>query len=106
MATLYTERDIVKALRSLRIEAIDGKVDGHEAAKILTWRAKEEQGIDYEYNSVAIRQHVRQGHFPEGSVDATEGRHNLYKVEAVFRLPIAPKRGQGRKRTISQTIDS
>jgi hypothetical protein len=103
MATLYTERDIAKALRSLRIEAIDGKVDGHEAAKILSWRAKEEQQMDYTYDLVAIRQHVRQGHFPEGSIDATEGRHNLYKVESVFRLPIAPKRGQGRRRSILQS---
>lgn len=106
MATLYTAKDIAKVLRELRIDPIDGKVDGHEAAKILTWRARDEQGIDYTYDSVAIRQHVRQKHFPEGTVDTTEGRHNLYKVDAVFKLPIAPRRGQGRKKSIAQTIKS
>jgi hypothetical protein len=90
---LYTERDIQKVLKELRIAPVDGKVDGNEAAKILMWRARDEFGVERAYNSNAVRQQVRSGHFPEGTVDETSGRKNLYKVEAVFVLPISPNRG-------------
>lgn len=97
MARLYTERDIARVLRELRIAPENGKVDGNEAAQILSWRAKTEYGVDYRYDGTAIRQHVRQGHFAEGTVDTTNLRRNLYSVEAVFKLPIAPRRGAARK---------
>ncbi len=98
MATLYTEKDMAKILRELRIAPEEGKVDGNEAAKILTWRAKQEYHVEYQYDNTTVRQHVRRGHFPEGTIDTTNPRRNLYKVETVFRLPLAPRRGASRRK--------
>jgi len=100
MAILYTEKEIAKVLKDLRIAPEDGKVDGNEAARILTWRAKVEQGIDFEYKSSALRQHVRQGHFKEGAIDP-KSRGSRYPVEQVFTLPLAPKRIANRKEGIT-----
>jgi hypothetical protein len=99
MATLYTERDIAKTLRELRIDPENGKVDGNEAARILSWRARQEYGIEYQYDAVTIRQHVRRGHFSEGTIDTSNIRRNLYQVNAIFKLPLAPRRGISRKKT-------
>jgi hypothetical protein len=96
MARLYTEEDISKVLIELRIAPIDGKVDANEAACILSWRAREEQGLEYKYTSDAIRQHVRMKHFEEGSIDRSK-RGSRYPVDQVFKLPLAPKRRMGRK---------
>ena len=103
MATLYTDKDITNVLKKLRIAPENGKVDGNEAARILTWRANNEYKVDYAYDAVAVRQHVKQKHFPPGTVDPTNKRRNLYQVEAVFKLPIAPKRGVGRRKPIAQS---
>ena len=101
MAKLYTDRQIAKALKELEIAPMNGKVNGNEAARILTWRAKQEQGIDFEYQDTALRQHVAQGHFEEGTVDP-KSRGSRYPVEQVFVLPIAPKRQANRQ--TSKTI--
>lgn len=103
MARLYTERDITKALKELRIAPENGMVDGNEAASILSWRAREEYGVEYNYDSSSIRQHVRREHFPSGTIDDSNKRRNLYQVEAVFKLPITPMRGKGKKKEVSQT---
>jgi hypothetical protein len=96
MAILYTPEDISKVLIELRIDPVDGKVDANEAARILSWRAKAEQDLDYEYAPDAIRQHVRANRFEEGSIDLKK-RGSRYPVDQVFRLPIVPKRRMGRK---------
>jgi hypothetical protein len=98
MARLYTKQDIAKVLRELRIKPINDMVDGSEAARILTWRAKDEYEIEYEYDPSSIRQHVRKDHFPAGTIDDSNKRRNLYQVEAVFNLPIKPKRGLSNKK--------
>jgi hypothetical protein len=103
MATYYTERDMVKVLRELHIAPEQGKVTGQEAARILSWRAKHEQDVEYHYDATAIRQHIKQGRFPEGSIDHANPRRNLYPVEIIFQLPLAPKRGSSRKKAISQS---
>jgi hypothetical protein len=96
MARLYTEDEISAILRTLRIAPEKGKLNAEEAARVLSWRAKEEQGLDYEYQADAIRQHVRYKHFEEGSIDP-KIRGSRYPVEQVFKLPLAPKRRLGRK---------
>jgi hypothetical protein len=101
MARLYTKRDIDAALRELRIAPEGGRVSGNEAAKILAWRARDEYGVEHTYTTNSIRLHVRQGHFPEGSVDTTNERNSLYRVEAIFQLPIHPRRGP--RKPISET---
>lgn len=96
MAILYTPEDISKVLLELRIDPVDGKVDANEAARILTWRAKAEQNLEYEYTDDAVRQHVRMKHFEEGSIDRGK-RGSRYPVDQVFKLPLSPKRRMGRK---------
>jgi hypothetical protein len=106
MATLYTKKDRAKILRELHIAPEEGKVDGNEAAKILTWRASHEYHVEYHYDNTALRQHVRRGHFPEGTIDTTNPRHNLYQVEAVFKLPLAPRRGASRRKQAEVESDA
>lgn len=101
MARLYTEEDIAEVLKLLRIAPEEGKVNAEEAARILSWRAKEEQNLEYEYKPDAIRQHVRYGHFEKGTIDK-KIRGSRYPIEQVFKLPIAPKRRIGRKQAAGE----
>lgn len=98
MARLYTEDEISAVLKTLRIAPENGKVNAEEAARILSWRAKEEQELDYEYQADTIRQHVRYKHFEVGTIDP-KVRGSRYPVEQVFKLPLAPRRGLGRKQS-------
>jgi hypothetical protein len=96
MAKLYTMVQIKRVLQELAIVPVDGKINGDEAAKILTWRAEKEQNVIFQYQKTALRQHILQGHFQEGSVDP-KSRGSRYPVAQVFVLPIAPKRRLNRK---------
>ncbi|HEY7415049.1 MAG TPA: hypothetical protein VH593_07640 [Ktedonobacteraceae bacterium] len=92
MAVLYTPKEIQDVLRELRIKPVDGnKVTGKEAARILTWRAKAEQGIEHTYPDSAIRRHVERGNLK--IAEQVNPRFNLYKVEDIFDLPLVPRRG-------------
>lgn len=90
MAVLYTAKQIQEVLRDLRIKPVEGKVTGREAARILTWRAKEEQDIEHVYPDSAVRQHVQRGNLKAYPVNR---RFNLYKAEDVFDVALAPRRG-------------
>lgn len=91
MAYLYTPKQIQEALIELRIKPNrDGMVTGQEAARILTWRAQAEQGIEHQYLDSAVRRHVQSGHLTPYPVNP---RYNLYKVEDVFDLALVPRRG-------------
>ena len=92
MAVLYTARQIQEVLKELRIKPVDGNVTTREAARILTWRAKAEQGIDHNYPDTAVRRHVQQGNLK--IAHQINPRFNMYRVEDVFDLSLAPKRGQ------------
>jgi len=94
---LYTPEEIQKALLSLRIKPKEGKVTSKEAARILTWRAKEEQGVEHEYLDSAVRRHVERGNLKAHPVNA---RFNMYVVEDVFDLPLVPKRGIGQQKEV------
>lgn len=77
----------------LGIKPIDGKITGKEAAQVLQWRAKQEFGVEREYNDASLRRHVK-----EGNIQADpKNRKNRYEVEAVFDLTISPTRGRPRK---------
>jgi hypothetical protein len=90
MAFLYTPEDIQATLLALRIKPINGMVTSQEAAKILTWRAKNEFDIDRIYNAGTIRRHIQLGNL---KAEPENKRLNRYPVEAIFDLPIAPRRG-------------
>ena len=91
MAVLYTVKEMQAVLKELRIKPLDGKVNGKEAARILTWRAKAEQGIDHIYPDSAIRRHVERGNLK--IAERVNPRFNLYKVEDIFDIPLVPRRG-------------
>lgn len=95
MAVLYTPKEIQEVLRELRIKPVDGKVTTLEAARIISWRAKAEQGIEHEYPASAVRRHIQRGHIKPIPVST---RLNMYKVEDVFELPLAPRRGIGQQK--------
>jgi|SRR5690348_6407170 len=90
MAFLYTPEDIQEVLQKLKIRPIRGMVSSQEGAKILTWRAKNEFGIDREYNAGTIRRHIQLGNL---KAEPENTRFNRYPVEAIFDLPITPRRG-------------
>ena len=91
MAYLYTRKQIQEALRELSIKPVDGKVSTKEAARILTWRAKHEEGIEHDYPESAVRRHIQQGNLT--IAEQKNPRYNLYSVEDVFTLTLVPKRG-------------
>jgi hypothetical protein len=91
LAVLYTPEEIREALRQLRIKPKNGKVTGKEAARILTWRAKAENGIEHDYPDSAIRRHVERGNLK--IAEQVNPRLNMYLVEDVFDLLLVPKRG-------------
>lgn len=95
MAVLYTPKEIQEALRELRIKPVEGKVTTLEAARILSWRAKAEQNIEHVYPASAVRRHIQRGHITPIPVSK---RLNMYKVEDVFELSLAPKRGIGQQK--------
>jgi hypothetical protein len=99
--TSYTEDEMCAILQELHIAPEDGRVDGNEGAKILTWRAKHEFGVDHQYDPTTLRQHMRTGQIKREEVDATNPRRNLYPYPLIFQLPIAPKRGASRKKVKS-----
>jgi hypothetical protein len=90
LAVLYTAREIQDALKTLRIKPIDGKVTTQEAARILSWRAKAEFGIDHQYHTSSVRRHIQMGNLKAEQVST---RFNRYKVEDIFDLPLSPNRG-------------
>lgn len=91
MPVLYTAKEIQEVLRELRIKPKEGKVNGREAAQILTWRAKKEQGIEHTYLDSAIRSHVKYGNLKVA--EQVNSRFNLYRVEDIFDLSLSPRRG-------------
>lgn len=95
MAVLYTAKDIQEVLQELRIKPIEGKVTTREAARILSWRAKAEQGVIHDYPDSAVRRHVQQGNLK--IAQQVNPRLNMYFVEDVFGLTLQPKRGIGQK---------
>ena len=90
MARLYTPEQQQEVLQQLRIQPVEGKISGKEAARILSWRVKEEFGMEHEYTDASIRRHVQQKNL---HVEA-EKRKPRYDVGEVFLLTLAPKRGR------------
>lgn len=94
MPVLYSKRKIHEVLKELSIKTIDDRVNADEAARILSWRAQQEQGVSHTYTPNNIRKH-RRGLDPihPPREDGTPNiRANLYRVEKVFELNIKPQR--------------
>src|SRR5260221_2032917 len=91
MGVMYTPEQMQATLIALRIKPKNGMVTGSEAARILTWRAEDEQGVKHRYLDSAVRRHVERGNIKAYPVNA---RFNMYKVEDVFEIPLSPRRGR------------
>lgn len=97
--TSYTEEEMLQIMQELHIApTAEGKLTGSEGAKILTWRAEQEFGVQYQYDAGALRQHVKAGSLQKEELDKTRSRRTLYPYPLVFRLPIAPRRGASRRK--------
>ncbi|MGH2505939.1 MAG: hypothetical protein ACRDHZ_00740 [Ktedonobacteraceae bacterium] len=95
MAVLYTKEEIQRVLVELRIQPTKNGVSSAEAARILTWRAKQECKIDHEYTQSAVRRHIHLGNltpWPQST------RFNRYRIEDIFLLSLVPKRGLDHRR--------
>lgn len=90
----YTVSERKKALRGLRINPEAERVNSSEAAKILTWRAKEEHGVEHEYNALAVRKHgSKLDAKPALRADGSPNpRQNTYDVKRLFEIDILPAR--------------
>lgn len=83
------DRTIQRALKEQGIRPVGGMVTTQEAAQILTWRAREECGIEHKYTQAAVRRHVHTGKLDAHRVSP---RLNRYRVEDIFTLRMAPRR--------------
>lgn len=92
MARFYTKHEVQKMLQELRIQPVhNGLVTTREAAAILTWRAREEQGVEHVYPESVVRRHVERGNLE--IADKRGKLVNLYRVEDVMLIALTPKRG-------------
>lgn len=105
MSTSYTEEEMAKAMQELHIAPVDGKVDGREAAKIMTWRAQQEFYTSYQYTPTSVRLHVRAGNISANDIDTTNPRRSRYAYRVIFSLPLAPARGAGRRSVKKSSAD-
>src|SRR5438105_15786586 len=94
MPPLYTKRKMHEVLKELNLRAVDGRVNDTEAARILTWRAGSEHGIELTYKPNTVRKHSKKlaPVHPLKVNGAINPRVNLYQVEKLFDLDIEPKR--------------
>jgi hypothetical protein len=96
----YTASEIKTILKELNITPYKtNRVDGQQAAKILTWRLKQEQDIEHVYTTTALRKRVDTGALPV--VERVNPRFNLYDVRDVFALSLVPNRAEGTRQRIS-----
>jgi len=94
MPAFYTEKERKTALKQMHISPDSERVNSQEAAKILSWRAKEEYKVEHEYNATAVRKHAqrldaRPAVKKDGSVNL---RQNTYDVKKLFEVDILPAR--------------
>lgn len=101
MAKYYTRKEMVDILKQIGYQPDkDGAINTKEAAKVLTWRAKEEYKIDYEYSEIAVRRRISTGALVPVQGRNKNNRHNTYKIEDIFSLPLYPTRGSGQKKDV------
>ncbi len=94
MPVFYTEKERKAALKQMRIHPDTERVNSAEAVKILSWRAKQEHGVEHEYTANAVRKHgdkldARPALKSDGSVNT---RQNTYDVKKLFEIDIIPAR--------------
>jgi hypothetical protein len=100
MSAFYTEKERKNALLQMHIDPGSERVSSAQAAKILTWRAREEYKIDHEYDANAVRKHAdkldaQPAMKSDGSVNL---RQNTYNTKKLFEIDIMPARtNTGRK---------
>lgn len=103
MPVLYTKKEIHDALKELKIRTIEGRVNADEAARILSWRARKEQGVEHTYTPNNVRKHKEklEAIHPLKTDGTPNTRTNLYLVERLFDLDLEPQRtNKGRQKSV------
>jgi len=90
MPRLYTKKQINEALKELHIRPLENRVTSKEAASILTWRAKQEHQVDYEYTDSTVRRHVTLGNLRD--IKRISTRQSLYSIDELLDIPLKPRR--------------
>lgn len=98
MARFYSTKEMHTVLKDLGIKPIENALNTREAAQVLTWRAKDEMGIEYTYSDTTVRSRVHTGSLNPVGGRQRNSRYNTYKVEDVFSLPLYPRRGSGQRK--------
>jgi hypothetical protein len=97
----YTPSRIKEVLKDLRIEPLKTNlVDSTQAAAILTWRLKDEQGIEQTYTTTALRRRISTGKLKVQ--EQINPRLNLYDVRDVFELSLMPGRAEGTRQRVAR----
>lgn len=100
----YTATRIREILKQIGIVPFPGNlVSSKQAAQIMTWRVKEEQGIEHAYTDLHVRRHVSAGTLKEAS--ELHSRFKLFEAKDIFALNLMPKRGAGAKKREMQRTD-
>lgn len=100
MPVFYSDQERKAALKQMRIFPDAQRVNSKEAAKILSWRAREEYGVAHTYNATAVRKHAKQldAHPATKGDGSVNLRQNTYDVRKLFEIDILPSRtNKGRK---------
>jgi len=94
MGAFYTDAKRKTALRHLHINPDSERVNSMQAARILSWRAKEEFGIEHKYTATAVRKHATKlDAQPDRKADGSPNlRQNTYDVKRLFEIDILPAR--------------
>ncbi len=102
----YAPSRIKEVLDILDIEPYKtNRVDGNQAAKILTWRLKAEMQADRTYTIEALRRRVKTKALRVA--EQINPRLNLYDVRDIFELSLMPARAEGAKqRELKQKKES
>lgn len=90
----YSAARIREILKQLGITPFPGNmVSSSQAATIMTWRVKEEQGIAHQYRDIHVRRHISAGTLKPAS--QVHSRFKLFEARDIFALELIPKRGEG-----------
>jgi hypothetical protein len=93
----YTPSQIKEILKELGIEPFKTNlIDGNQAAKIMTWRQKEELNLERKYTTTALRRRVSTGALKVA--ERVNIHLNLYDVRDIFELTLMPQRASATRK--------
>ena len=93
----YSAARIKEILKDIGIVPFAGNlVSSKQAAQIMTWRVKSEQGIAHEYSDTHVRRHISAGTLKEAG--KLHERFKLFDARDIFTLHLMPQRSAGARK--------